>query len=37
MWGAAIAAGIAAALCHLLLDETPRPLAPAEKTAVSPR
>jgi predicted MFS family arabinose efflux permease len=33
MWGAAIAAGLAAAICHLLLDETPRPLALAERTA----
>lgn len=33
MWGAAIAAGVAAAICHLLLDESPRPLALVEKTA----
>jgi predicted MFS family arabinose efflux permease len=30
VWGAAIAAGLAAALCHLALDEVPRPLALAE-------
>jgi predicted MFS family arabinose efflux permease len=34
MWGAAIAAGVAAAVCHLLLDETPRLLALAEKTPI---
>jgi sugar phosphate permease len=33
MWQAAIAAGIAAAICHLLLHEAPRPLALAETTA----
>jgi len=32
VWGAAIAAGLAAALCHLALDEVPRPLALAEGT-----
>jgi predicted MFS family arabinose efflux permease len=34
MWGAAIAAGVAAAVCHLLLDETSRLLALAEKTPI---
>jgi predicted MFS family arabinose efflux permease len=33
MWGAAIAAGIAAAICHLGVDESPRPLALAEQSA----
>jgi predicted MFS family arabinose efflux permease len=33
VWGAAIAAGLAAALCHLALDEVPRPLARAEGSA----